>query len=80
MRYGIKSHMSKEAILDLAEEFFKKEGLIVTDGSTSRVSLEKDGGFVTVQVTEHDSREVIIMTEGFDAKVKLFLRTLSKEG
>jgi len=80
MRYGIKTTMSMETVLDKAEEYFKKEGLVVTDGSLSRVCLEKDGGFVTVQVTEHDGREVIIMTDGFDAKVKTFMKMLSKEG
>jgi hypothetical protein len=80
MRYGIKTTLGMEDVLDRAEEFFKKEGLVVTDGSNNRVCLEKDGGFVTVQVTEHDDREVIIMTDGFDAKVKSFLKMLSKEG
>ncbi|OPY31766.1 MAG: hypothetical protein A4E32_01368 [Methanomassiliicoccales archaeon PtaU1.Bin124] len=80
MRYATKSSLSKDEILDRAEEFFKKDGLVVTDGSLCRVCLEKDGGFVTVQVTEHDDREVIIMTEGYDVKVKAFMKMLSKEG
>lgn len=80
MRSGIRTKLGKEEVLDMAEEFFKKEGLVVTDGSDNRVCLEKDGGYVTVQVTEHEDREVIFMTDGFDAKVKTFMKMLSKEG
>lgn len=71
--------MGREDILDMAEDYFKELGLVVTDGSNNRVCLEKGDGFVAVQVLEHGDREVDIIGNGYDPQIKTFISKITKE-
>jgi hypothetical protein len=76
MRYTTKVGMNAGEIIELAEKDFSKSGLNVTDRTGSRICLENETGFVTLQVKVMTSGELDIITEGYDDKVKQFLKTL----
>jgi len=76
MRYSKEVKKDAREIVDLAEKHFSKAGLKVTDRTDSRICMENDLGFVTLQVKVMTTGELDIITEGFDEKVKQFLSAL----
>ncbi|MCE5296273.1 MAG: hypothetical protein LLG16_04120 [Euryarchaeota archaeon] len=73
MRYAKKIESDAAEVIEKAEKHFSKAGLKVTDRSESRICMENEEGFVTVQVRVMTTGELDIITEGFDVRVKQFL-------
>jgi hypothetical protein len=73
MRYAKKVGSDAGEIIDRAEKHFSKAGLKVTERKDSRICMENEEGFVTVQVKVMTTGELDIITEGYDEKAKQFL-------
>lgn len=76
MRYGTRVSSSPEQVMDMAKEFFAEIGMKVTDEASMRLCLEKDDGFITMQFRGEGDDELEMITEGYDQKVKEFMKRL----
>lgn len=76
MRCTKKVEKDAGEIIDLAEKFFSKLGLVVTDRTDNRICLENETGFVTLQIKVMTTGELDIIAEGYDDKVKQFTKML----
>ena len=76
MRYSCRTRLDPAEVLGQAKVRFDGLGLQNTDETASRLVLEGEKGFIAVQVRGGESREVDVITEGFDRQVKEFLKRL----
>jgi hypothetical protein len=76
MRFSTKTSLRPAEVLDRAKISFEGLGLKLTDETTSRVVLEGEQGFISVQLRGTEGRDVDVITEGFDRPVKEFLKRL----
>jgi hypothetical protein len=76
MRYGTRVRSSPDQVFDMAKEFFAEIGMKVTDEASLRLCLEKDDGFITMQFRGDGEDELDIITEGYDQRVKTFMKKL----
>jgi hypothetical protein len=76
MRYSCRTRLSPAEVLGQAKVRFDGLGLRPTDETASRLVLESEKGFIAVQIRGGESREVDIITEGFDRQAKEFLKRL----
>ena len=76
MRYGTRVSSSPEQIFDMAKVFFADIGMKVTDEASLRLCLEKEDGFITMQFRGENEDELDIITEGYDQRVKTFMKRL----
>ena len=76
MRFSCRTKLGSAEVLGQAKVSFDGLGLRNTDETASRLVLESEKGFIAVQVRGGESREVDVITEGFDRQVKEFLKRL----
>ena len=76
MRYSCRTRLNPAEVLGQAKVRFDGLGLRPTDETASRLVLESEKGFIAVQVRGGESREVDVITEGFERQVKEFLKRL----
>lgn len=76
MRYGTRVRSSPEQTFEMAKEFFADIGMKVTDEASMRLCLEKEDGFITMQFRGEKEDELDIITEGYDQRVKTFMKRL----
>jgi len=78
-RYGVKTKMSPEEIIQQAVEFFGKDGvgLEVTECGPCCAVFAGGGGHVSVTVSEGKGTEVELVTREWDYDVKRFVRQIA---
>jgi hypothetical protein len=78
-RYGVRTKLSPEEVIQKALDFFGKDGvgLEVIDQSQCYVSFQSGGDHVSMTVDEGEKTEVELVTREWDYDVKQFVREIA---
>ena len=82
-RYGVKTKLSPEQVIEKAKAYFgeKGTGLTIVEEGACCISFEGGGGFVEISATQEDDKtDVELTTREWVFDVQQFMRVIGSKG
>jgi hypothetical protein len=76
MHYGTSTKIAPETVLDRAQEYFGRLGLVLSKREPGLLCMEGLGGYVAFTVCGGKETDVDVVTKEWDAHVKEFLQRI----